>query len=41
MHPPENVERITRKLAGEALSRQGIIPAMIERIEALIEGRDP
>jgi CRISPR-associated protein Cas1 len=40
-HPSENVERLTRRLTGEALSRQGIIPAMIERIKALIEGRDP
>lgn len=40
-HPAENIERISRRLTGEALSRQQVIPAMIERIKALIEGRDP
>jgi len=37
--PSENIERVTRRLTGAALSRQGIIPDMIERIKALIEGR--
>ena len=37
--PSENIERLTRRLTGAALSRQGIIPEMIERIRALIEGR--
>jgi CRISPR-associated protein Cas1 len=37
--PAENIERATRRLTGAALSRQGIIPDMIERIRALIEGR--
>lgn len=37
--PSENIERATRRLTGAALSRQGIIPDMIERIKALIEGR--
>lgn len=37
----EGVERLTRRLTGQALARQGIIPAMIERIKALIEGREP
>ncbi|MCB1407575.1 MAG: type I-E CRISPR-associated endonuclease Cas1 [Rhodobacteraceae bacterium] len=38
--PAENIERTTRRLTGAALSRQGVIPQMIERIKALIEGRD-
>jgi CRISPR-associated protein Cas1 len=37
--PSENIERATRRLAGAALARQGVIPEMIERIKALIEGR--
>lgn len=37
----EGVERLTRRLTGQTLARQGIIPAMIERIKALIEGREP
>lgn len=39
--PDENIERVTRRLTGEALAKQGIIPEMIERIKALIEGRGP
>lgn len=39
-HPAENLERVTRRMVGAALARQGVIPAMIERIKALIEGRD-
>lgn len=39
--PSENIERVTRRMTGTALARQGVIPAMIERIKALIEGRDP
>lgn len=35
-----NPERLARRLTGQALARDGIIPAMIARIEALIEGRD-
>ena len=30
-----NIERATRRLAGETLAREGTIPAMIERIKAL------
>ena len=37
--PSENIERVARRLTGAALSREGIIPDMIERIKALIEGR--
>jgi CRISPR-associated protein Cas1 len=37
--PSENIERAARRLTGAAISRQGIIPEMIERIRALIEGR--
>lgn len=39
--PSENIERVTRRMTGTALARQGVIPSMIERIKALIEGRDP
>ncbi len=35
--PDQSVERITRRLAGGALQREGIIPAMIERIKALFD----
>ncbi|MBL3570392.1 type I-E CRISPR-associated endonuclease Cas1 [Rhodovulum sulfidophilum] len=37
--PSENIERVTRRMTGTALRRDGIIPDMIERIKALIEGR--
>jgi CRISP-associated protein Cas1 len=40
-NPVDNIERVTRRLTGEALARQQVIPAMIDRIKALIEGRDP
>ncbi|AVW91374.1 type I-E CRISPR-associated endonuclease Cas1e [Celeribacter baekdonensis] len=39
-HPTENIERVTRRLTGRILSDEKVIPAMIERIKALIEGRD-
>lgn len=39
--PTENIERLTRRMTGTALSRHGVIPQMIERIKALIEGHDP
>lgn len=39
--PSENIERVTRRMTGAALTKQGVIPEMIERIKALIEGRDP
>ena len=39
--PGENIERLARRMSGVALARQGIIPDMIERIKALIEGRGP
>jgi CRISPR-associated protein Cas1 len=38
--PSENIERATRRMTGAALARQSIIPEMIERIQALIEGRN-
>ncbi len=38
--PSENIERFTRRLIGRTLSDEKVIPAMIERIKALIEGRD-
>lgn len=39
-HPTDNIERVTRRLTGRTLSDEKVIPAMIERIKALIEGRD-
>ena len=33
--PAENIERVTRRLTGQTLAREGIIPAMIKRIKAL------
>lgn len=38
-NPSENIERVTRRMTGAALSKQKVIPDMIERIKALIEGR--
>lgn len=38
--PSENIERVSRRLTGETLARDQIIPAMIERIKQLIEGRE-
>ena len=35
--PDMPVERIARQLTGETLAKEGVIPAMIERIKALIE----
>lgn len=34
--PGDNIERVTRRLVGRELARQKIIPAMIDRIKALI-----
>jgi CRISPR-associated protein Cas1 len=39
-NPNENIERATRRLTGKALTDENVIPEMIERIKALIEGRD-
>jgi CRISP-associated protein Cas1 len=39
--PGDNIERVTRRMTGQALVKQGVIPEMIERIKALIEGRGP
>ncbi len=33
--PGENIERVTRRMAADRLRRDGVIPAMIERIKAL------
>ena len=33
--PGENIERVTRRLTGQALAREQVIPAMIERIKTL------
>lgn len=38
--PSDNIERVTRRLTGAALARDKVIPTMIERIKAVIEGRD-
>lgn len=38
--PSDSIERITRQLTGDAFARQQVIPVMIDRIKALIEGRD-
>lgn len=38
--PDLNIERETRRLTGQALAEQQVIPAMIERIKALIEGKE-
>lgn len=35
-----NLERLTRRLTGRKLAHEGVIPAMIERIKMLIEGRN-
>ncbi|SIQ15812.1 CRISPR-associated protein, Cas1 family [Paracoccus thiocyanatus] len=37
--PAENIERVTRRMTGRAISAEGLIPSMIERIKALVEGR--
>ena len=34
-HPEENIERVSRRLTGQALSHEQAIPAMIERIKSL------
>lgn len=39
--PSDPVERLARRMIGAALSKDQVIPEMIERIKALIEGRDP
>lgn len=39
-HPSENIERVTRRLTGNVLASEKVISEMIERIKALIEGRD-
>ncbi|WP_272010916.1 type I-E CRISPR-associated endonuclease Cas1e [Roseovarius sp. ZX-A-9] len=38
--PSLNIERETRRLTGHTLAEQQVIPAMIERIKALIEGQE-
>ncbi len=35
--PDENIERLARRLTGETLAREHVIPAMIERIKSLFE----
>ena len=38
--PFENIERTTRRMTGETLAREGVIPAMIDRIKSLFEAVD-
>ena len=38
--PFENIERTTRRMTGETLAREGVIPAMIDRIKSLFEEVD-
>ncbi|MCY4429356.1 MAG: type I-E CRISPR-associated endonuclease Cas1e [Rhodospirillales bacterium] len=37
--PGENVERVSRRMTGETLAREQVIPAMIERIKSLFDER--
>ena len=37
--PEVNIERISRRLAGEALVREQVIPSMIDRIKSLFDKR--
>ena len=40
-HPAKNIERVTRRMIGQELERQRVIPAMIERIKSLLsDSRD-
>lgn len=36
--PGDNIERVTRRLTGETLVREKVIPAMIDRIKSLFDG---
>jgi len=38
--PTENIERVTRRLTGETLARDQVIPEMIDRIKKLIGGTE-
>ena len=38
--PFENIERTTRRMTGETLAREGVIPAMIDRIKSLFDEAD-
>ena len=38
--PFENIERTTRRMTGETLAREGVIPVMIDRIKSLFEEAD-
>jgi CRISPR-associated protein Cas1 len=38
--PHESIERMTRRLTGETLRKQGVIAAMIDRIKALFEEKN-
>jgi CRISPR-associated protein Cas1 len=38
--PGESIERLTRRITGEALRKQGVIAAMIDRIKTLFEPVD-
>ena len=36
-HPTENIERVTRRLTGQALTQEQVIPSMIDRIKSLFD----
>ena len=40
LRPTENIERATRRLTGETMARDQVIPEMIERIKKLIGGSE-
>ncbi len=37
--PAENIERVSRRFTGQALSREQVIPAMVDRIKSLFDER--
>ena len=39
--PHENVERLARRMAGERLKRDGVIPALIDRIKTILSETGP
>ena len=36
-YPTENIERVTRRLTGQALTQEQVIPSMIDRIKSLFD----
>ena len=37
--PAENIERVSRRFTGQALAREQVIPAMVDRIKSLFDER--